>query len=206
MQIIFGGTFDPIHLGHISIVDFLTDCFPNASIRLIPNNIPPHREVRADAYHRMQMLKLAIENKKNVSVDCCEVKRSGISYTVETLENYRSNWPEDSLIFVVGADVPRKIPEWHRAEEILRFANLCVVSRPGPNNLIENINWSGNESTIEDLKFTPFGRSHYLNAPLVDISSTDIRRNLIKREKNIPVPLSVLRYIYKNKLYEQDRA
>ena len=101
MQVLFGGTFDPVHNGHVAMAMSLRDAFPDATIRVIPNRQPPHRSSRVSSAHRLAMLKLAMDEISGVTVDPIELGRDGPSYTVDTLCSLRAIYSEQEPIVLV---------------------------------------------------------------------------------------------------------
>ena len=105
VQVLFGGTFDPVHNGHVAMAISLSVAFPDATIRVIPNRQPPHRTSRVSSAHRLAMLKLAMDEISGVTVDLIELGRDGPSYTVDTLRSLRAIYGEqESIVLALGAD------------------------------------------------------------------------------------------------------
>jgi len=129
---IFGGTFDPIHCGHLELAREVRAALNLAAIRFIPAGDPPHRAAPvAPAIHRLAMVELAIAEHPGLEVDTREIQRRGRSYAVETLEELRRELPSHRLALIVGGDAFLGFPTWHRWRELFDFAHVIVVARPG---------------------------------------------------------------------------
>ena len=129
---VFGGTFDPIHCGHLELARELRETLGLSAIRFVPAGDPPHRSApAASAAQRLAMVELAVASHPGLEVDAREVERTGRSYTVTTLEELRSEYRRRALALIVGADAFLGLPTWHRWREIFELAHLVVVARPG---------------------------------------------------------------------------
>ena len=129
---VFGGTFDPIHCGHLELARELRAALGFSAVRFIPAGDPPHRAAPvATAAHRLAMVELAIAGHPDLQVDAREILRPGRSYTVPTLEELRSEEPSRPLALIVGADAFLGLPTWHRWRELFALAHVVVVGRPG---------------------------------------------------------------------------
>src|SRR4051812_41730304 len=129
---IFGGTFDPIHYGHLRTAYELLQALRLAEMRFIPAGNPPHREAPgADAQMRLAMVQAAVQDQPGFVVDDREVRREGLSYSVDTLAVLRSELPNRSLCLIVGMDAFLGLPKWHQWRELLELAHLIVAHRPG---------------------------------------------------------------------------
>lgn len=130
---VFGGTFDPIHLGHLRLAEEARERLDLESVAFIPAGQPPHREApRTTAADRLAMVRLATASNPSFSVDDSEVFAAGKSYSVLTLERLRASvGPERPLVLILGADAFQGLPTWHRWREILQLAHVAVGNRPG---------------------------------------------------------------------------
>ena len=129
---VFGGTFDPIHCGHLELARELRTALGFSAVRFIPAGDPPHRAAPvATAAHRLAMVELAIADHPDLQLDAREVLRPGRSYTVPTLEELRNEEPSRPLALIVGADAFLGLPTWHRWREVFSLAHVVVVGRPG---------------------------------------------------------------------------
>src|SRR5262245_12412890 len=129
---LFGGTFDPIHYGHLRTAFELWQALGLAEVRFMPTGSPPHREqTHASAGHRLAMVKAAVAGQPAFTVDDREVRRSGVSYSVDTLAELRAEHPDRSLCLLLGMDAFLGLPNWHRWRELLDLAHIVVAHRPG---------------------------------------------------------------------------
>ncbi len=129
---IFGGTFDPIHFGHLRTAFELLQALKLNEIRFMPAGNPPHREVTvASPAERYAMVKAAIAGQPGFVVDDREIRREGLSYSVDTMRTLRADFPDHSLSLIVGMDAFLGLPKWHQWRELLELAHLVVAHRPG---------------------------------------------------------------------------
>ena len=129
---LLGGTFDPVHYGHLRFADDVRRALGLSEVRLVPAGDPPHRDhPAASAADRLAMLQLAVAEFPGLVVDDRELRRAGKSYTVQTLTELRKEFPDRPLLLLLGADAFRGLPTWHRWRELFDLANLVVVERPG---------------------------------------------------------------------------
>jgi len=182
---LLGGTFDPVHIGHVGLADDAQRAIRSADVRLVPAADPPHRPPPgASAAHRLAMLKLAVDRHEGLDIDTREIARGGKSYTVLTLEELRAEAPTRPLILVLGADAFRGLPTWRRWEDIPKLAHIAVAARPGdpfhtalPDALLPY--WSARRtSSPSDLIGAPAGRIYVLPSVARDVSASAIRAAL----------------------------
>lgn len=129
---ILGGTFCPIHNGHLRLARYARDRLGLAEVRLIPTSIPPLRDEPAiAAARRLRWVKLAIAGEPGLVADARELRRRGPSYTVDTLASLRTQFPKMSLCLLLGQDSARQLPRWHRWRELPQLAHLVFFGRPG---------------------------------------------------------------------------
>jgi len=205
---VLGGTFDPIHNGHIRLALEVSNKLKLHTIKLIPANIPPHRSTPlASANDRKKMVELAILNQKNLSIDLRETENKNISYTVNTLISLRTEFPNDALFLIVGEDVFNMIDTWKDWQSILNYTHIIVATRPEQNkkNISDKLKvWRDKNriNNIKILKTTLSGYIFYINTPIVKISSSMIREYYSER-KTIDeyLPSNIITYIKKNNLY-----
>lgn len=196
---ILGGTFDPIHLGHLEAASSAQKALSLDRVLLLPSRTPPHRsaEPRASVFHRFAMAALAAA-ERGMSVSDIEVRREGPSYTALTLETlHRDGFLPTQLFFIAGSDAFADVASWYDYPRILQLANFIVVSRPGaphPSDLIANP-----ESPFTD----PSRPTVYsVEAETPNVSSTDIRRRVGAGESiDGLVPSSVAGHIRRHHLY-----
>jgi nicotinate-nucleotide adenylyltransferase len=129
---VFGGTFDPIHLGHLRTAYELLNEFTLAEVRFVPCRIPHHDKApSASSEQRLQMVRAAIAAEPGFSVDERELRREGASYSVDTLESLRTDFPERTLVLLIGLDAFIAFTSWHRWQDIIQLAHIIVARRPG---------------------------------------------------------------------------
>ena len=206
----FGGTFDPIHHGHLRPVSALAREIGISRITLLPNNVPPHREQpEASALQRKQMVELAIAGNPLFAIDDRELQRATPSYTIETLENLRQEkGPATPIAFIIGQDSLLTLHTWHRWQALLDVCHLLVCARPGYRSEMETPDqqrWLQAHRTEDatQLHRQPHGLVYLAHTPLVALSATDIRQ---RRQQGEPcadlVPAAVLRYMDEHGLYQ----
>ncbi|HDR16242.1 MAG TPA: nicotinate-nucleotide adenylyltransferase [Desulfobacteraceae bacterium] len=206
---IFGGTFDPIHIGHLRSVEETADRLHLDRIFLIPSALPPHK-ARSDMTSfpdRLKMTRLAVEDNTLIEVLDIEGKRSGPSYSVDTLENFRGKMGvEVNLFFLLGMDAFLDIESWHRYRRLFELARFVVFSRTENSeekfkDLVERLQIT--VATSEGKSGGPGCRTvTRIQTTLIDISSTQIRRFVNQGESiRYLVPESIRHYILKRGLY-----
>ena len=176
---IFGGTFDPVHNGHLRVALEAIEQIRLTEVRFVPNNYPSHRGPPvATVAERLQMLRSVV--RPPFFVDDIELKRGGVSYMVETLEALQENHPNSSLCLLLGSDAFEKLPTWHRADAVLKLAHVVVASRGGlrPKQRDTSLsNFIGGRycNDILDLTKSASGKVFLMDIPLLPISSSDLR-------------------------------
>lgn len=177
---VFGGTFDPIHYGHLRTAFELLQALHLAEVRFLPCGDPPHRgEPLADASLRLEMVRIATEEQPGFVVDDRELKRQGPSYSVDTMAELRKEYPDRSLCLILGMDAFLGLPGWHNWQELIGFGHIVVAHRPGwtaprTGALGELLEKHGS-GRIEDLHQATFGRIYVHAVTQLEIASTDIR-------------------------------
>lgn len=214
---IFGGTFNPVHFGHLRAAEEVREKTSLDKILFIPSGRPPLKSKDiADVRHRYAMTRLALMKNTHFEISDIECRQKGKSYTVKTLKQLRNFYPERDFYFILGIDAFLDIPNWWHYEELVTLANFIIISRPGfrfselkasplletKKNVFRRIDNEGTETCKIKLKgnvaailmrLTPFG-----------ISSTEIRRRIkIGRSIKYLLPVSVESYIISNKLYRR---
>jgi len=205
---ILGGTFDPIHNGHIRLALEAQVQLKLDQIRLIPVNIPPHRaKPIASTVQRQRMIELAIKDQSCFSIDCRELESEEISYSINTLKSLREEFPEDALCLILGRDAFNKIDSWKDWQELLHYAHIIVANRPNESStkLTGELQSWIEKNLITDhtlLKNNLSGNIHFINIPMLDISSSMIRQ-LCSEQKAIDnlLPTTTQTYIKDNHLY-----
>lgn len=177
---IFGGTFDPIHYGHLRTAFEMLQALHFSEVRLVPSGEPPHRgETFASAELRLEMVRVATAGQPGIVVDDCELRRDGPSYTIDTLAAIREEHRDASLGLIVGMDAFLGLTTWHRWNEILDVAHIIVAHRPGwkaPDlgDLGELISAHGTHR-VDDLHEQRHGKVHIHAVTQLEIASTEIR-------------------------------
>lgn len=205
----FGGTFDPIHYGHLRPVEALAKDVGLDRVTLLPNHVPPHRpQPEANAQQRLAMVELAIAGNPLFSVDDRELHRTTPSYTVETFETIRKERGAAApLAFIIGQDSLLSLHKWHRWQDLLHVCHLLVLARPGYQQQMETPalqRWLEQHQITDAtlLSRQPHGFIYLADTPLLEISATEIRQ---RRHQGIScddlLPRSVQRYIELQGLY-----
>ena len=210
LQALYGGTFDPVHYGHLKPVEILANLIGLQHVTIMPNNVPPHRpQPEATSEQRKEMLALAIADKPLFRLDERELRRDTPSWTSQTLQEWRAEQgPDRPLAFIIGQDSLLNFPGWHKYETILENSHLLVCRRPGyPLTMREEQyqQWLEDHLTdnVEDLHNQPAGKIYLAETPWFDISATLIRERLqrgLACDDLLPAP--VLAYIYTHGLYQ----
>jgi len=206
---ILGGTFDPIHCGHIAAAVSARDAFELPRVLVLPSRIPPHRPVQplASSFHRFAMAALAVTGVDRFEASEDELRGEGPSYTADTLQRQHERGVEPSRIFfITGADAFAEIDTWKRYPDVLDFANFVVVARPGHaiGALASRLPSLANRMRTADRHREPCAMPmiYLLEAPTPDVSSTAVRARLARGESiSGLVPPLVESHIYQHSLY-----
>lgn len=211
MIAILGGTFNPIHNGHLYLAKQLQAKLNFESIRFMPAAIPALKDVPSlTAVQRAEMVDIAISEYPDFTLDTRELSRSGTSYTIDTLTLLREELgKETSLCWLMGSDAFAHLNAWHRWQELLNYAHLVVVKRPHSDDLsdlntdIQMLRNQHETNSVEDLRKQPCGRILVQEIAALDISSSMIRDKLKKHEDvGKLLPHEVLHYIQQHHLYQ----
>jgi nicotinate-nucleotide adenylyltransferase len=208
---ILGGTFDPVHIGHLRAAIELGEALAAAEVRLLPCAVPPHRpQPAASPSQRLAMLEAAVRDLAGIRVDARELDRSGPSYTVDTLAALRREQGARPLVLAMGADAFAGLPSWHRWEELIGLAHLAVLTRPDSHQRLdprlENLLAQAGTADASSLAGKPAGALIRLEIPPIPVSSTLIRQRLAAgRSLAHLVPAAVLALIDHYGLYRRDR-
>lgn len=208
--VIFGGTFDPVHDGHVALAKASMARLQADVLCVLPSGNPWQKSpLKVTHAQRVDMLNLAFADQAfSLTIDRREMMRETPTYTLQTLQEKRAELGDEaSLIFLLGADQLHNLPTWKHWREMFDYANFCVVMRSGysmasaqlPTAVITEI--QDRLTTPENLKTTPYGKVYFLNDFSVDVSSTEIRTALMKGERAIGVPPKVMNYIEQFHLY-----
>lgn len=198
---VFGGSFDPVHVGHLVLAETCRDLAGLDQIWFLPAAMAPHKQTQdaTPAKHRLAMLELALAGHSAMIVSALETERGGVSYTVDTLHEIRRRKPDSELFLLMGADSLPELPSWHRAAEICELALPLVVRRPGAAEpdfgvLAELVG----AERLDEI------RSQQIESPPIGVSSSDIRHRVLQgRSIRYCVPRAVEKYIEANGLYRE---
>lgn len=186
---ILGGTFDPPHIGHLIIAEEVRLALELEEIWFVPTYTPPHKQAsRTEAHHRIRMTELAIDSNPFFKLDRIEIDRTGKSYTIDTIKEFKTQYPNCEFYFIIGADMVEYLPNWHQIDELVQLVQFVGVKRSGYEL----------ESEYDIVK---------VDIPLIDISSSMLRGWLREsRPVNYIVPEAVHAYIRGEKLYGFERS
>lgn len=185
---VMGGTFDPIHFGHLVAASEVAHAFDLAKVIFVPTGEPWQKQTLTPATHRLKMTELAIAGNSHFDISTVDIDRNGPTYTIDTLRDIRAMHPEADLYFITGADAISQIMSWKSIDELWPLAKFVGVTRPG-----------------HDLNVPKMAQADVsiLEIPALAISSTDIRAR-VKSGKPVEylLPDAVIDYIHENKLYQ----
>jgi len=210
---LLGGTFDPVHYGHLRLADDVRQALGLAEVRLLPAGDPPHRgQPHASATDRLAMLDLGCQEFSTLTIDPRETLRTGKSYTVLSLEELRSEDSVRPLLWIIGADSLLGLPQWHRWRELFGLAHLVVAERPGvtlDRAIPEALDPEWHARLVVDparLRRTPSGSIYRQRVSPQPISASAIRAAVMRGPEGIAavrglLPDSVLAYIDHHGLY-----
>jgi len=188
---ILGGTFNPIHIGHLMIAQMVLEKLRLDKVIFVPSCLPPHKSGRnlIDARHRLRLARLAVRGNRHFEVSSFEIVNGGKSYSVDTVRYFRRRYPGAKLFFVIGSDHIVKLHTWKNIQEVIKIVSFIAVYRPGFKTIRSRI------------------RVKSMIIPGVHTSSSDIRRRLVagKTVKHL-IPENVFRYIRKYKLYRLNKS
>lgn len=204
--VVMGGTFDPVHIGHINTANAVAQAMEYDRIYMMPCGDAYHKHGSSSAKHRLAMLELAVKDEPRLEADSREVQRKGATYTVETLQLLRQQLGEKAHIcWVLGTDAAQGLTRWRRWQQVFQLANLIVVNR-GQDVLPDDVSqqWPAQHvQSIEYFKQQASGCFLQLALEPVVVSSTEIRQALYKQESvGRHVPQAVMNYIEQHGLYE----
>ena len=187
---LFGGTFDPPHIGHLLIAQTICEAESFDKILFIPVNIPPHKTVNTLLEDRLNMLDIAIDDNPNFEISDIEIKRGGVSYTIDTIKTIKNkyNISSNKISYLIGSDSLLNFHNWKDPEKILEECQIIVAIRPG--------------FRPSDIPAWILHKIQFANIPRFEISSTDIRSRWVEGKTiRYLVTLPVWDYINKNKIY-----
>ena len=187
---LFGGTFDPPHIGHLLIAQTICEAESFDKILFIPVNIPPHKSVNTILEDRLNMLEIAIDDNPNFEISDIEIKRGGVSYTIDTIRTIKKqyNISSNKISYLIGSDSLLNFHNWKDPEKILEECQIIVAIRPG--------------FRPSDIPAWILHKIQFANIPRFEISSTNIRSRWVEGKTiRYLVTLPVWEYINKNKIY-----
>jgi nicotinate-nucleotide adenylyltransferase len=204
---VFGGTFDPVHFGHLRPALEVMEKLGLAEVRMLPSARPPHRgQPRVTAEHRLAMLKLALTGQSRLVADDCELRREGPSYMVDTLETLQQGSPSVPLALIIGQDAANGLDRWHDWRRLFELAHIVVMRRPDAEAcygtpLADEMNGRLAESP-SCLHRKAAGCVLPLQITQLDISATTIRGMFARgRSPDFLTPPAVIEYIREHQLY-----
>jgi len=206
---LFGGTFDPIHNGHITPILAAAQQLQLKQVLLMPAHIPPHKtQVVAPPHHRVAMLELVCQHQPLFTLDLRELKRQSTSYTIESLKEIKQEFPERAIIFFIGMDSLLTFTTWHQWQDIMNLCHLVVSARPryGTDKINQQTSDLLAKNQVENifqLQEHSAGKILLIEESKLDISSTLLRQQLKNSNAEHPMlPYYIQRYITQHKLYQ----
>ncbi|MEW6065617.1 nicotinic acid mononucleotide adenylyltransferase [Desulforamulus profundi] len=194
---LMGGTFDPIHYGHLVVAEEVRQKFGIQKVIFIPAARPPHKmgQEISEPHHRVNMTRLATASNRYFEVSTIEIERQGLSYTIDTVQEIKSIYKIETVYFITGADAVLEILTWKEAEKLLNMCTFIAATRPGYN--LNNL-----KETLKSLPGEIFKKTLPLEVPALSISSSDIRQRVREgRSIKYLLPEPVEQYIKENKIY-----
>jgi nicotinate-nucleotide adenylyltransferase len=206
---VLGGTFDPVHHGHLRLATDLAEQLNLSSLKLMPSYQPMHRDIpSATAEQRLEMLRLSICDNSSLDIDARELKRKGPSYTLLSLKEIRQEVGATTpLYFVLGEDAFCHFDQWYQWQELIEYAHILVAVRPGshPNfssdltNFVNKVKYQG-----QGYPSTAYGSVVFIDNAKLEISSTTIRQKITEGQCiQYLLPKNVVDYIQLNKIYSK---
>lgn len=210
---VLGGSFDPVHRGHIALAARARRALGLSRVLLLPCADPPHKPLRtlAARYHRLEMIELAVEGWEGLGVCTLEIAAGGIHYTIDTLRRLRADQPGSPPVFLIGSDALSEIDTWRDRESLLAEFDFAVAVRPDDGSTPEAPSWPASvsdhwtDAPVGGLDLGRGGRIVPLVIPTVLASSTGVRARLARGEPIVDlVPARVARYIQRHGLYGRE--
>jgi len=205
---ILGGTFDPVHHGHLRLALECLEALGLAEVAMVPLHTPPHRKSPvASPEQRREMLSLALEGVPGLRLEDCELRRGGVSYTIDTLAELRTRHGDTPLCLILGMDAFGALHTWRQWPLLLQRAHIIVVQRPGSETAITNsevasVYTNASVNSPHELRATPAGGIYRIRIPLLDISATRLREMIgAGRDIRFLLPPAVVDYIEARQLY-----
>ena len=202
---ILGGTFDPVHIGHLLLAQSALETWKLDKVIFMPNNVSPLKlEKRQSSFrHRLAMLKLALRGQSQFEVSDIEFRRGGVSYTFDTVTALKKTHPDWDIYFIIGMDSLRELHLWYRAKELIKICRVVTLARPyselgirneelGIKSRVAGFSQKDSKQLIKDIA----------TSRQIDISSSEIRSRIAKQQEiRYLVPERVEKYIHKQRLY-----
>jgi len=200
---ILGGSFDPIHYGHLLLAETCREQCGLDRVLIVPAAVPPHKQLQAmtSARDRIEMVNLAIGGHEHLAVSTIEIDRGGVSYTVDTLAALAEQQPGCSLFFLMGADSLKDLPTWREPQRLCELAVPLVVRRAGsPEPDFSVIRHLLTAERLEEI------REHQVEMPIIELSSTDIRQRVARGQSiRFRTPRAVEKFTETHGLYRSDQ-
>ncbi|MCA9169906.1 MAG: nicotinate (nicotinamide) nucleotide adenylyltransferase [Planctomycetales bacterium] len=201
---LFGGSFDPIHFGHLLLAETCREAAQLDQVWWTPAATSPHKQgrVTASAQHRLRMLQLALGGHEAFIACDWELERGGVSFTVDTLERLHSEHPTAELFLLLGADSVNDLPTWRAPERICELATPLFVRRPNSSEP----DWDRLGSLLDPTRRAEV-KSLQVSMPLIELSSTEIRQRIAEsRSIRYRTPAAVVKYIETQRLYRSESS
>lgn len=195
---IFGGSFNPLHQGHLIVAEFAAETIGLERVLFAPVVHPPHRDGKLlmAIEHRLAMIETAINDNDRFQLTLVDVERPGPHYSVDTVQIIQDQYPGSQLYFVMGGDSFKSFPSWHAPDEIVEYCRLAVMRRPSSKPVQPSMHQAAMPNLHE--------RVDMIEAPPIGISATRVREQLgIGKSVRYLVPDRVLTYIHANNLYQE---
>ena len=214
---VLGGTFDPVHMAHLRVAEEFADAIELGKVRFIPTGTPPHRGIpRIGGAHRLEMVRLAINGNPRFEADDREIRREGVCYTFDTLNELRAELGTRPLCLLMGSDAFSTLTSWHRWEELFDLAHIVIAHRPGFSAQLLQSSLPGPlrkiylqrlSASTRILRRDSAGAVYVMQVTALDIAATQIRGLLARGgSARYLVPEAVLDYIDRNSLYKERDA
>lgn len=215
---LLGGTFNPIHLGHLRAAEEIRETMLLQKVFFIPSATPPHKDPSEmpSSSHRLKMVTLAVQDNPYFEASDIELKRQGPSYTIDTLGFFNSKFPGYEFYFIIGTDIVPEIDTWKHYRELFQLTDFVVISRPGfpsdflsllPLELREDFRYDSQEGGIRIYKHKSSHTVSHVEIEGLELSSTKIRK-LLREEKSVKylVPTQIVQYIESKGLYAKETS
>ena len=208
---VLGGTFDPIHNGHVALGKHFAEVLQADELRILPAGNPWQKApLHTDAAHRVAMISCAFDTQSlPVTIDQQEIRRHTATYTVDTLKSLREELgPDVAIAFLLGADQLQHLNTWHDWQRLFDYAHLCAAARPGFTLDASHVppevaaQFTQRQAGPEQICNQPAGLTHVAPNLAIDVSATTIREALQRGEQPAGLPAKVLRYIHTHQLYK----